>query len=622
LHLRQVQVCLLLAVLLAGCALSAPPPSRGNAPLLTPVAPESDVPVELPSRTPSASNGAAVYAQKCTGCHGPKGQGDGEQAAQIQSQFGSPVPDLTTDSVARALTAAEWFGVITKGRIERGMPPFSGSLSPTDRWDVIAFAWSLAAPDTTLAAGKAIYTERCVSCHGETGKGDGPQAGAQKLPDLSDLNTYRDVALGAWDNLLSTSHVPTFSGKLDGNERSAVNSYIRSFTYSSAAVIAQQTTPAATPAANAAPGPNVTPSTQPTTTLTVNGSVVNGTSGAAAPGSLDVTFYYFPGGTNNAPITQTVKADASGRFNVPGFNAKAGDVVAATVTYADVTYPSELITLDGTAKPIDLQVKVYEPTTETTAIHVDTLHIVATQQTDVLEVSEIYVISNAGERVVRNIDGPTLRFNLPAGVTAFQTMSGAAPGAVVQSPEGFDYFDAIPPGTGTVQLVIAYQMPLNADAVFDRVPTYPVASVNLLVQASSLNPSAEQLTDQGSRDIQGQSYRQFSGGPYQNGTPIAFRLVKPGSGADAKLIGAIALLVVGVAGVGYGVWRTRKRGEPELQPMARRPQSPEARREQLIDKIAALDDAFAAGDLDEPAYRKQREKLKAKLLSLTQDDPA
>jgi hypothetical protein len=56
--------------------------------------------------------------------------------------------------------------------------------------------------------------------------------------------------------------------------------------------------------------------------------------------------------------------------------------------------------------------------------------------------------------------------------------------------------------------------------------------------------------------------------------------------------------------------------------MARRPQSPEARREQLIDKIAALDDAFAAGDLDEPAYRKQREKLKAKLLSLTQDDPA
>src|SRR3972149_4442353 len=99
-----------------------------------------------PTRKPTAANGAAIYAEKCPGCHGPVGHGDGERAAQIQQQVGVPPADLTADTVARASTPAAWYAVITAGRIERLMPPFCGSLSIDDRWDVLAPVCSLGSP--------------------------------------------------------------------------------------------------------------------------------------------------------------------------------------------------------------------------------------------------------------------------------------------------------------------------------------------------------------------------------------------------------------------------------------------------------------------------------------------
>jgi len=328
---------LLLALLLAGCSLSAPPPAREGAPLLTPIAQQPDVPVELPTRKPSAANGAAIYAEKCAGCHGPVGHGDGERAAQIQQQVGVPPADLTADTVARASTPAEWYAVISAGRIERLMPPFSGSLSIDDRWDVIAHVWSLGSPETVLERGQAIYAGRCAACHGETGKGDGPQAEG-KLIDLSDLVSYTDIAPGEWDNAINTTHVPTFNGKLDPAERAAVIDYVRSFTYDTAAVA--DVSPAATPQAGATPA-----ATTAEAGVTINGSVVNGTNGAAQPGNLEGMLYYFPGGVDNAgaPITRTLTIDAEGRFTVSDLKAQAGDELAANVLFGDITYWSDVI---------------------------------------------------------------------------------------------------------------------------------------------------------------------------------------------------------------------------------------------------------------------------------------
>jgi mono/diheme cytochrome c family protein len=595
-----------IAGFLAGCALSAPPPERGNAPLLTPMPSQPEAPFELPARRPSIANGAAIYIEKCLACHGPGGQGDGEQAAQILATFGAAPANLTAESIARASTPVEWFAAISGGRIENGMPPFAASLSVDDRWDVIAYVWSLGSPDVTLATGKAVYEERCVQCHGQTGAGDGPQAEGLRL-DLSDLSVYQDVAPGEWDRALESGHVPSFGGKLSSVQRSAVIDYVRSFTYDTAAVASPAPTPA--PDATGAPEPA-------STGLTINGSVVNGTGGGPTPGNLEGAFFYFPGGLDNAPITRTLTIDADGKFTLSGFEAQAGDVVGASVQYGDVTYVSEAIPVDGSAAALDVPIWVYEQTEATDAIHIEVMHIIATQQSDAINVAEIYAVSNLGDRTVANTSGdPALRFNLPDGATAFQAMN-AVPGVYSQSPEGFDYYEVIVPGNSTAQLRITYQLPLDAEVSLDRPLTYPVNSVNLLVQAGDLQPSSDQLVDQGLSEFQGRAFHVFAGSALSADQSLSFRLARAVAGPDAKLIGGIAILVAGVAVVGYGVWRARKPPEGiQVQPAApRRPGVSPAEREKLLDAIAALDDAFDAGQIAEADYRKRREALKAKLI--------
>ena len=597
---------ILLAALLAGCSLSAPPPSRGRAPILTPLPPQPDVTVELPSRRPSIANGAAIYAEKCAACHGASGKGDGDRAGAIQSRFGAMPADLTADSVARASTLAEWYAVVTGGRLERGMPFFSESLSVDDRWDVIAYAWSLGSPQEVIASGKTIYEERCVQCHGETGKGDGPQAGGP-LPDLSNLAGYTDVAPGEWDNALDSTHVPSFSGKLSSEERRAVDDYIRSFAYDAAAVAAGPTEPA--------PAPNATRVPEPAGIgLTIDGSIINGTNGGPQPGNLEGTFYYLPGGLDqnnqpvNEPVTQTIRADAQGRFTVPGLQAQAGDVIAANVQYGDIPYWSDLITVDGLTTTIDMPIHVYEQTTATDALQIDTLHVRVTQDSGVLSVVEFYGVSNLGDRTVANMSGgPALRFNLPAGATAFLGMT-TVPGVYAQSDGGFEYFEAIPPGDNTANVQITYQLPADADASLDRGLTYPVNSIVLLAQTGDLKPAADQLIEQSPTLLQGQTYQVFAGGPLSTGQSLTFRLTRSGTTIDAKLIGGIAILIAGAGVIGYGFWRMRA------------PKAPPVEREALLDQIAALDDAFDAGQIAESEYRKQREALKAKAVHLMRDE--
>lgn len=50
------------------------------------------------------------------------------------------------------------------------------------------------APHTSAASGKEMYTAYCASCHGTSGKGDGPAASALKTPptDLTTLKSKGD----------------------------------------------------------------------------------------------------------------------------------------------------------------------------------------------------------------------------------------------------------------------------------------------------------------------------------------------------------------------------------------------------------------------------------------------
>src|SRR5512135_2516626 len=180
---KAIWVILLLPLLLAACSLASditPPP--GYSPPVLPTA----APASYPLVPPDPSQGAATFTDKCAPCHGATGMGDGPQAANLAN----PVAPIGSADLARQAKPADWYNIVTNGQMAQYMPPFSGSLTDRQRWDVIAYVLSLSSSPQLVDEGKTIYADNCAACHGASGRGDGPQAASAgaKVPNWSDLS--------------------------------------------------------------------------------------------------------------------------------------------------------------------------------------------------------------------------------------------------------------------------------------------------------------------------------------------------------------------------------------------------------------------------------------------------
>lgn len=78
----------------------------------------------------NAAAGAAVYATTCVACHGDKGQGG----------IG---PNLTDEFWIHGAAPEQVFTVITKGVLDKGMPPQEATLSDEQRGQLVAFIRTL-----------------------------------------------------------------------------------------------------------------------------------------------------------------------------------------------------------------------------------------------------------------------------------------------------------------------------------------------------------------------------------------------------------------------------------------------------------------------------------------------
>lgn len=97
----------------------------------------------------------------------------------------------------------------------------------------------------SLARGRAVYAERCALCHGEQGRGDGPQQqGVQGPPpanlsdpavmgDATPVDVFRRVSLG-----VPGTAMPPFEGALSEDDRWAVTSFVLTLQHGGSATAA------------------------------------------------------------------------------------------------------------------------------------------------------------------------------------------------------------------------------------------------------------------------------------------------------------------------------------------------------------------------------------------------
>ncbi len=86
------------------------------------------------------------------------------------------------------------------------------------------------ADDASVARGKAVYSKRCVDCHGKTGHGDGPDAADLSVePGKFDGDLLTKETDGAlfWKVRTGRKPMPKYSNRISEQETWDVVNYIR-----------------------------------------------------------------------------------------------------------------------------------------------------------------------------------------------------------------------------------------------------------------------------------------------------------------------------------------------------------------------------------------------------------
>jgi mono/diheme cytochrome c family protein len=94
----------------------------------------------------------------------------------------------------------------------------------------------LAASESTLKAARGIYKDECAQCHGERGKGDGPEATMHDPPpsDITDSKHMNTVTDGEIFYQISEGRkpMPSFKKRLTEDQRWGLVLFVRTFSAS------------------------------------------------------------------------------------------------------------------------------------------------------------------------------------------------------------------------------------------------------------------------------------------------------------------------------------------------------------------------------------------------------
>ncbi len=628
---------LLFSLALTACNFSlaadiTPPPGSEQMAAL-PTQAEVDLGPLFPLAPPNPANGARIYADKCQACHGPAGLGDGPMAAQLPG----PATALGAAEVARLAAPAQWFTQVSRGNLQMRMPPFAppmGSLADQERWDVVAYALSLSAPQETVKRGSELYQEQCARCHGEDGRGDGPDAaGLSAAPRAFDDQAFMAETTAADFFQAMTQgmppDMPAFND-LTEDDRWALAAYLRSLTFVSAAAPAQQalSTPAPYPYPYPSPAPALAaPSPAPAAPLgfgSVTGSVTT-PNGEPLTEAVDITLHAFD--DMQLVFTQSVTLQPDGFYEFKNVEMPPQRVFMVTLEYQGASYGSDIGQAVEGVSVVDLPVEVAESTTDASVLTVDRLHLFFEfLDAQTIQVFELYIISNLSDKtlVPAELGGPVAQFTLPEGAGGLEFQDGVLGERYMQTPQGFADTMPVRPGAGEYEVIFAYQLPYDRKLELKRQVTMPVGAVVILVPEGEIKIESDLLQDGGVRDAEQTQYHTYTGEGLPAGGELSMILTgkpranAPGLAASSQTSLFIGLAALGVTLIAAGVWlyrRTRQEDEVD-EAEAEAPAAALDSAETVMDAIIALDDIYREGSLPEDAYLQRRAELKERLKDL------
>jgi mono/diheme cytochrome c family protein len=580
----------------------------------------------FPAQAPDLQNGATIYAQECTPCHGSQGLGDGSMSAQLASQ-NITVPTLGSPETANIAKPADWFLMVTQGNMQSFMPPFESKLSEQERWDVVAYALSLSTNSKQISQGEQLFKENCADCPTDF-FGD-----QEKMAALSQDDLVKLLSEGG-------EGVPALGNALSQEELGSVAAYLRTLTLGAPSLAAEPAPASTTASGTESPSAMGTPvGTQQAESMpaasagvgAVTGTVVNG-GGGAVPSGLTVTLHGFDHDTTSTNtttgpqevLTKTATVQADGSYHFDDVEIPQGRIFLAEVTYEGVGFQSDIASVTADTTSVDLSpITLYENTTDLSVLQPSQMHIFFDAANDgTLQVIEVYTLTNSSDKtVIVNTDGTNIPFiKVPEGAqnVGFDVSQDSAP--IVSADNGF----AMPPNEKAYGLILFFNLPYTDSASVTQPIALPIPSAVVLVP-EGIKLKSNQLNDQGMQNFQGTNFEQFNSAALQPGDALEFTLSgKPAAaGSSAATVDNRQTLLIGAGAFGLvlilaGVWMfLRDRNRPAEDDLEAVEEDEFENAEEVMDAIIALDDLHRAQKIPDEAYQARREELKERLKELT-----
>ena len=585
-----------------------------------------------PAQAPRTENGAAIYVEKCAPCHGETGLGDGEQGIQL----GVTVPAFGLPEIARPASLAQWYTTVTRGNMERFMPPFT-SLTDQERWDVAAYAMSLHTSQEEIEKGKQFFEKNCADCSTDFFEDQ------SKISSLSEVELARIIKQG-------NEEIAAFGSTLSDDEVWAVAAYLRSLSFDTApvALTAPLSTPepatvaetaviseAETLSAEGTPvGPALTEGIEGTEQVaaaneqaelgTVSGSVENKT-GAVLPSNLKVTLRGYDHGSDPSTGPQEVLAlegtvKASGTYLFNNVELPPNRIYIAELTFEGMDLQSGFAIVKEGDTSLNLPpITLYNKTEDSSALVIDEARIFFEYGSDNVQVFNVYSFRNPSDKIILvrlNENGEIPFIKSPEGSYGFGYEPMQDSESFVQTKKGF----AIPPSEKAYGLIAFASLPKAKELEFSQEFVLPISTVTVLLPEGVTAENA-QMTDLGVQAIQNFNFQIYELSNVRAGEKVAFTIsgtpresgTTPTPETDSNknlLIGAGAL---GITLILAGAWirvRMRDRNRAEEEDDVEDEDAEFESSEDVMDAIIALDDLHRARKISNEPYQKRRAELK------------
>ena len=352
-----------------------------------------------------------------------------------------------------------------------------------------------------------------------------------------------------------------------------------------------------------------------------SGMVINGTAGEDAPTDLQVTLQ-FQSDTSEVieRVTLTVDGGAFRFVNLPP-QGNLGYVLSTT--YLDVEYTNRML---GEPLVGPLEVTIYELTNDFSVLYLldDTLALTsADKKTRQIEVLEAVKLRNNSDRTFQTnvqTEGPMnlLRFTLPEGATDLDVETSLPGGHILQVNLGFALTTPIPPGEHDILYV--YRAPYDGSTLAYE-PHFPmgVEAYRVMIPEGLARAVSPEMREATSARVGDRMFVMLESESIPAGERVRFvmtdlpqpslmqRAQKVGKSDGFQrgvLPGLAGLVLVGL--LGFTLVR-RRRASTDMG------DGDGSAHDELIVAIATLDERFEAGDIEEEAYKQQRDELISRL---------